>query len=259
MQHLINFWPLNMTITFWDEDLVRSLKLEGHVELFFSPVKKCVGWYDGQEYHRCPNKAINTKRCPTCSSMDISKIYTRLDYRGYEEEYKEMRQMEFSLYIASFGNLLKGGVTRTSRVLERAQEQGADYFCEIARVRGADLAYSLEQYIQNAYNLRNFVTTNQKIHMIKNKNKKYIEEIVYKIDKDPVLKDFLTNLDILEFNYSIPKEFKLSNHINGEILGTKGQILFFENNNENFAVNMSLKKGYEFKLLAHNNKILLKD
>ncbi len=245
--HMVGFIPTSMKLRFWKNGAVDELQLAGEVSMEFGIEKSCIGYNDGEALHRCPRSMRGSKQCPACASRDISRMYTRLDYAGFERFYEKFKNQGFSVYLASFGHLVKCGVTRTARLNERVREQGADYFCELAKTEDAETAYSIESFVHNNFAIRNGITSAQKLKLMAAPSAPgRLEEILEKVKESGVIAEWAGEMKTTKLDYPIPASFSESNSIEGEILGTKGQVLFYEKNGAAYAVNMSKKTGSFF-------------
>ncbi len=245
--HLVYFSPLTSSIKFWNDGEIHFSELKGERKLEFAGERACIGYNDGKELHMCPGSETKLKQCPACAARDISRMYTRLDYTGFESFYEEFRNQKFSVYIASFARLVKCGVTRTERVLDRMHEQGADYYSEIARTEDAESAYSIEAAMQSAFSLRNGITVSQKMKLLNSEaGPDRITEILGSIRESGVLSEVEGEMAVKKLEYPVPKKFSESHSIAGKVYGNKGQLLFFEKDNEHFVINMNKKAGDTF-------------
>lgn len=220
------------------------------MEINFSGEKLCVGYNDGNGMRKCPACAIGHKQCSACAARDISRVYTRLDYSGFERFFETFKNQEFSVYLASFGHIVKCGVTRSARLMDRVREQGADYFSEIGKINDAETAYSIESAVQQHYAVRNGLTSAQKLKLIRAESTpSRISEYVDKIKESGLLEGFEGAMKVQKLDYPIPHMFEEAETISGKITGNKGQVLFFEKDNLSYAINMSKKAGMPFTLL----------
>lgn len=233
----------------WNKEKIENITLAGKCNINFGKEKYCIGYNNGEMMHPCAIHAVGSRQCKACAAKDISRLYTRLDHRGFERFYEEFRRQTFSIYLVSIGYLVKCGVTRSSRLMERMREQGADYFCEIARINDAETAYTTEQLIQVHFLIRNSITNAQKMKLIGCANPEKINTLVSNIEKNGILSDYKTKMTVQKLEYSLPPSFSEAENISGKIIGTKGQILFFENEGINYAINMSKKVGMHCDIL----------
>lgn len=254
MLHLISFSSLNdPRISYWEENgrEVGSKTLEGELKIDFSKEAYCTGYNDGKERHRCEKLADGIVQCRECKSKDISKVYTRLDFTGFEHMIDEFMAKEYAVYLAYFGNdLLKCGVTRKERVEKRLREQGADYWVELMNFSNAQEAYEMERLIQDHFGLRNMVTSEKKLEAFGKYDLDRVKQMVEGIrTAEPFCDYVLAKTDLKKNDFSAPAKFSVSeNRIEGKITATKGEFVFFERDARYFALNMRKQSGKFFKL-----------
>lgn len=248
--HLVYFSPLDTTLRFWEEERLseRRLSIGEEVRMEFEPERSCVGYNDGEKMHRCPGRESGVKQCRACAARDISKVYTRLDPTGFEGYYEKFRNQEFSVYLAAFAHLVKCGVTRHSRLMDRLREQGADYFCELARANDAETAYCIESMVQSAFPIRNAVTSIQKLRLLgTDAGPDRLSECLKEVRASGMVSGYEGKMEVAKLDYPVPAVFSEANSvIEGKIRGNKGQLLFFEKDGSHFAINMSRKTGSFF-------------
>ncbi|MFA5077416.1 MAG: DUF2797 domain-containing protein [Candidatus Micrarchaeia archaeon] len=245
--HMISFLPLQGTLSFWGEGGPEAAELKGELSLSFSAERFCTGYNDGEHMHRCPILFPGKKQCAPCASRDISRMYTRLDYAGFEAAYEKFRGQQFSVYVTSFAHVLKCGVTRTARLHERVTEQGADFFAEIARTEDAESAYSIEYAAQQAFGLRNGVTSSQKMKLLKiGPQRERIEQCVSRIIESGLLSGVEGEMKVNALAHKVPAAFEEAREIEGAVTGNKGQLLFFRRDSSDFCINMAVKPGFSF-------------
>lgn len=221
-----------------------QIEIRGVLSLGFSGPKRCVGYNDGKSWHVCPNSAVNSAQCPTCSCRDIKKIYTRFDFSGYEELREKQKEEPRSIYLAYFGGTkVKCGVTRTERVEERLREQGAVLWCEALRFDDAEEAYVMEQRLQNVFGFRNAMYSNEKIRVLNDIREEVLESALGKIRSAGL--DLVDGGRINRNGYAVPAEFSVSESLDGEVTGSKGEWIFFrkEDPGSHHAVNLKAKIG----------------
>ncbi len=273
--HLISFLPKTSGLIFWKGEEVCGIDLVGmETSIRFSDYVLCTGYRtlaeEGKEfqaYNKCRHRMRGWKQCSHCRELDISRVYTRLDFTGFEEMEAEYVDQEFSVYVAQFGDsILKCGVTRSERVEERTHEQGADFWVELMRFSNGEDAYRAETELQQRFGLRNFVRNDTKLNLLtehaiskKPLSKIAIEaklaEIKSKIESDPGasgagdLNNFvLCKSEIVENNYPVPESFEISHSIDGKVIGSKSRMLFYEKGGKNFLVPMYESLGRVFLL-----------
>jgi hypothetical protein len=230
---------------------VSGLELEGRQDIVFSDRLSCIGFRTPDGYCRCPNRAIHTRQCPTCSALDISRAYTKGDFSGYPSLYEEAKKQEYVLYLAGFGeDIVKCGVTRAERFEHRMREQGADFGAIVAKYIGPDEIYKAETALQSRFNFSNAVRLAQKMRRLEFDSgfaRDNFSAHVELVRSSGVLPDFkMAVRDFSEF-YPRVKGAKETQSILGDILGAKGEILLFKSEHgRHFAVNMRHKVGTFF-------------
>lgn len=251
-RHLIRFYSGESlpTIIYRQGEEIGKMEVSGKQYLEFSEKLFCIGFRSMEGYFPCPHKAQNTSQCRLCSFRDISKAYTRGDFSGYPELYEEAQKEEYVLYLAGFGHdLVKCGVTRKDRFALRMLEQGADFGCILASFAGPDEVYFAEAQFQSRFQLCNSVRISQKIRRLEFDHslaKKNFSEAVCLVRESGIL-----NFDqspIIDFSSHYPRVrgVEEKRHIDGKVLGAKGEILLFESGGRHFAVNMRKKVGSFF-------------
>ncbi len=259
--HLISFrTDPDPRIVFWKKDEVSDAALLGmEISIKFSDTVLCTGYETLLEkenteiktvHHKCPHKSKGKKQCYACKAKDISKIYTRLDFVGFEQLKDEYIDQKFSIYLACFGtDILKCGVTKTERLPIRTHEQGADYWIELMRFDNGEEAYATEIELQNKFGLANLVRNITKLELLnKPKSLKLLEEKIEKIKSSEEFSGKLQSSEIHENKYPIPGSFELAYSIDGKITGSKAQMLFFRKEEKDFVVPMYDSIGRVFIL-----------
>lgn len=250
--HLISFrTDTDPKIYFWKKDETDEFEMLGkEVHLKFSDYVLCTGHRDQETQHKCPHKFKGRKQCGYCRHKDISKIYTRLDFEGYEELQEEYLHQEFSIYLAGFGaGLVKCGVTKSERVEARLKEQGADYWIELMRFDDGEEAYSTECRLQQRFDLKNFIRNDTKLKLLqKEKSPEAIKAKLAQIKESGDFADRIYSTDIKENIYPVPDDFEISYLVDGKISGSKGQLLFYEKEGNHFIVPMYKTIGRVFLL-----------
>ncbi|MBN2477873.1 DUF2797 domain-containing protein [Candidatus Micrarchaeota archaeon] len=248
--HLVYFKPVDREIGFWNEDHFDNLKLEDKIRMEFNSTLRCYGRFDGEEFHKCPNHAVNVKQCPFCRYNDISKVYTRMDFTGYEHIQDEIVNRDYAVYLAYFGaGMVKCGVTRKERVETRLREQAAVYWAEIMNFNNAGDAYEMERLLQTTFGFRNAVRTSAKLKGLFSIKREEFESALEKIKTSSPFPDFLIDdIKIRRNEFYTPSKFTLAESLSGRITEVRGNIVFFEKDSRSYAVDLNKKKGYEFEI-----------
>jgi len=254
MLHLIRFYSGNgePTLLYWQDGKVETSPLSGLEDLSFSPRRACIGWKSPGSHHVCANSAINIRQCPTCAAMDVSRAYTVGDFSGYPALYKEASDEEYALYLAAFGeDIIKCGVTRSERFLERMREQGADFGCIVAKFQGPDMVYSAEAQLQSRFMFSNSVRLAQKIRRLDFDSQAARENFASSLElvrSSGVLPDFSPGIIDLSGHYPRVHSPHISDSVLGKILGAKGELLFFRSEfGSDYVVNMRGHVGHFFE------------
>ncbi len=248
--HLIYFYSSpSPRMTLWQDDELKDIELSGEFNADFSFDKKCVGYQTEHGWHKCKYNKSGTKQCFGCLYKDISRVYTRLDFTGYEHIKEEISKQNFSIYLAAFGDsIIKCGVTRTERVDTRTMEQGADYFVELMRFDNAEDAYSTEHSLQNTFGFKNAVRVDRKMKIAL--AGKFDDELLRNSVEQVAASDEFSNLvhskEIRKLHYSTPKHFDVATDVGGEVVCSKASLLFYKKDGNYFCVNMKKNEGKEF-------------
>ena len=254
MFHTIRFYSGEgkPTIFCRSESGVERLELSDVENISFSKKVSCIGYKSPEGYRQCPHFATNTRQCPSCLAKDMSRAYTVGDFSGYPALYDEARKEEYALYLAGFGeDIIKCGITRKERFLERMTEQGADFGCIICVFFGPDGVYSAEANVQSRFQFANSVRLAQKMRRLNFDRATAIEAFrssVQMVCSSGMLPDF--SPDIVDFSPNYPKLGKVreEDNISGKIIGSKGEILFYRSSlGVDCAVNMRKKVGTHFE------------
>ena len=252
MKHIIDYSSgPEPFLKYRQKEEVFNLELKGRLALIFSEQVFCIGYKDEKEqYHRCPYGQAQINQCEYCKRRDISNVYTVGDFTFYPELKKVLDEEKYVLYLAQFGDsITKVGISRKSRYINRWIEQGADFAVLVAEFQGPDEIYKAESYISNRYNIKDRVRATEKLKALKYDPQKAIQNLSSKLElllKDPIINDFIVNERIHDLRTYYPKIdiYNITNNIEGQIIGLKGQWLFFRNfEQETFALNLTKKIG----------------
>ncbi len=243
--HVISFFSGTApTLHFWEGGELRTERMEGFWSLSPSGEKACTGYANLEGRERCPHGERGAAQCRLCAFRDIAKVHTRLDFTGYEEVAEQFLNRPYSIYLASFGDLVKCGVTKRERVPERLREQGADYYVELMRMENASDAYEMEALLQQEYGFRNAVRNDMKLRLVGKENPGPISKSLELLRESVAFGEFVFDgAKVEKIAYEIPSDFEVAGCIGGKICGAKGQILFFENGGGAKAVNMKKMCG----------------
>ncbi|MBD3398624.1 DUF2797 domain-containing protein [Candidatus Micrarchaeota archaeon] len=246
-KHMISFFSTDVpSISYWEGEEEASAKLEGNLKLEFEGPKACVGFQSRNRRYRCPYHYEGRIQCPFCGSKDISRIYTRHDFKGYEELEDEFSEKEFSIYLVSFGERVKCGVTQKGRIRERVKEQGADYYAEIMQLKGAE-AYEMERLLQSHFGFSNAVQARTKLKLLGREDPQFLENAIVEVESTSPFNEYMLDCPSpKKIDYSLPEKYSVAENINGKVLGAKGPLLFFENPSGSYVSNLKAHTGRFF-------------
>jgi Protein of unknown function (DUF2797) len=254
MSQLIRFYSGEgkPSMIFRSGDDIATAELGGREDIDFSEKRACIGFRTPEGYRMCRNGAINIRQCPSCANLDMARAYTVGDFSGYPALYLEAKQEEYCLYLAGFGeDIVKCGVTRKERFLERMREQGADFGCIVAAYAGPDRVYDAEQAVQSRFSFANSVRIAQKIRRLEfdvQEARQNFLSAVELVRSSGVLPDFAPEVNEFSSQYPKMKNPMLTYSVLGEIQGAKGEILIFKSESgRQFAVDMRGKVGSFFE------------
>lgn len=242
--HIISFFSgVTPTLHFWEGGELRTEGMEGFWSISSTREKACVGYAHMEGRERCPHGERGVMQCGLCRFRDIAKVHTRLDFTGYEEVAEQFLNRPYSIYLASFGDLVKCGVTKRERVPERLREQGADYYVELMRLENAADAYEMEALLQREYGFRNAVRGDMKMRLLGKENPEPIRKSLEALRESVAFGEFVfEGAKVEKIKYDIPSNFEVAESVEGKVLGAKGQLLFFENGGPK-VVNMKRMNG----------------
>lgn len=126
--------------------VTRNLTVDTELAFEITDERRCVGYVpDNGERRPCPNTATldSGRQCETCRSRDAHRAYI-------EGASGAARSGPHSVYLAQCGEVVKVGVTRSSRLMQRWIEQGASYAVEIESGISAQAALDRESALSDA-------------------------------------------------------------------------------------------------------------
>ncbi|MFH0817379.1 MAG: DUF2797 domain-containing protein [Candidatus Micrarchaeota archaeon] len=232
MRHIISFYSHKTPkMVIREENEASELELTGPISFDLSFNRYCVGYTRFDKRYPCPDEALSdSNQCPHCRRLEISCASCRGDVCLFG--HSECALGGHYIYLASFGELVKAGVTKKERIHERLIEQGADFGGVIAKAKDGFIARSVEALIQHQFGFRNAVRTSEKFKLLgieKKTSKKSLESAIEKISqmKFPGIEvGELRDLSI--FYPQLSEKPVLDNLLEGDVLGAKGNLLFIE-------------------------------
>ena len=229
--HLISFYAIKEPIlVYWENGEEVCDGMEGFWSIEDSGEKACTGYRDEKGRKPCRLRMRGTKQCGWCARLDISRVHTRLDFAGFEHIKEEIINQPYSIYLVSFGEIVKCGVTRSERVAKRVREQGADCWAEVMRFENAEDAYEMEGFLQRELGFKNAVHAATKIKQLGKGGKGILGKAVEEMKEREVFRMYMREgAKVVREEYNLPKAWELSTSVEGKILTAKGPLLFYEN------------------------------
>lgn len=248
-KHLISFFSTNTPkLDFWEGNEEAELELKGKMKIEFDGMKKCTGFKGREKRHPCPHRYEGKEQCPICSARDISRVYTCHDFTGYEDLQEEFQEHEFSIYLVSFGDYVKCGLSHSERIKDRVREQGADYYAEIMRLKGAE-AYQMERLLQDHFGFKNAIRSETKLKLLGKESPEFLEKAIVKVESAAPFNEYILGTPMPEkIEYKMLKNAERADEIKGEIVGAKGPLLFFKGEEGNKVINMKPRSGMGFEM-----------
>lgn len=202
----------------------------------------CVGYTKNGKHHKCPESSeiISDKRCSLCKSLDefspclqCSGFCTNINGR------KKCMEDNFCIYLATFGPLLKVGISRDFRIKQRLVEQGADFGAILSRIKDGRIARIYEQRIKRCLGIVDRLRGYEKHPHIFSDPKVCVRNINSATDKlkKSTFSEIFQEPEIFDMReyYNLVNEksdfLKLENNLklNGRIVCVKGSIALLEN------------------------------
>jgi hypothetical protein len=242
MRHIISFYSHKTPKLVIREKSTGEMELSGKIQLELSFNRYCTGYARFDKNYPCPHEAVSDSgKCGHCRQLDLSCASCRGDDCLYGE--KECLLGEHYIYLASFGELVKAGVTKKERINERLIEQGADFGVVVAQAADGFTARAAEALFQHQFGFRNAVRTTEKLKLLTetSKSEKSLKLAIEKISGFPGIEIG----EVLDLSPNYPKLNEkpvLDALLSGEVLGAKGNILFIEREGVK-AINMKKEIG----------------
>jgi len=194
----------------------KKILIGGELRFSLSDEKYCV---------ECGKEILHDSLCYECALADEKQACLKCDGSHCFQDDAEARAFcannAYCVYLASFGSIVKAGVSLEERVVKRWVEQGADFGVKLASNLNGKSARVLETRLF-AKGFREFVKASEKIN---------VEA------KQSFLENALAKLDSNEKIVSLASYHAVPNRISGEtaelcgaVRGWKGPVLYLGNN-----------------------------
>jgi hypothetical protein len=225
----------------------------------------CTGHFKDGKHVACPESTETDYEhiCNACRLND--DFYQCIQCDGATcvngKRRKECMANNYYIYLATFDDILKVGISFEHRINERLVEQGADFGAKIGYVKDGQNVRIIEQQISKKLGIVDRVRGEQKHKNLfgdPNKSSKLIFDAVQKLKGS----DFLMRPEIYDLRshyhlhnvLGIPKSLTIKDNtqIKGKVVAAKGNIIVLKNNDDYFSVNAHALIGRE--ILQCNDK-----
>ncbi|MGD0818569.1 MAG: DUF2797 domain-containing protein [Methanomassiliicoccales archaeon] len=224
------------------------------IDWHISEERRCVGRYNSDGYLPCPNKRKVERfdQCNSCASVWIGHQECIFEPRcnGTECD-SEICRRKHVVYAAFHGDMIKIGMTSSSRLKERGIEQGADAIAPIVDCDNRMEARAAENQISRLLKARQTVSKNESLRTILRATDRGMYESRYEGVLAQVSKVLPIKNAPLEVLDRYPVAFTGKGHIEvttlegrhaGEVVAIKGKFLVYRS-----------KTGKELKALQLSN------
>ena len=248
--HVIKFSPTKRKLVVRQlPNKLPEINLDGFINFKVLPGKFCIGYWKNQSYFKCFKKIQKGFQCESCFKKETNNFCAMCN--GTKCFLRKPICGQHYVYLASFGNILKVGVTSVNRFPERVIEQGADFAARIVLVENGLIARKIERMISINYNIKDKISAITKQKVLLNKNareigKEFLKTVYWQIiDKLPAKIKLDLEIEDLSIYYKEPQKAKAISiednmELQGKIIGQKGNYIFIKNHQGIFMFN-----GYE--------------
>lgn len=202
--------------------------------------RSCVGRFDDKGYRPCPSgRAVGRfETCQACAApwIPILSCVFEPQCDGDLCDHPEFCARKHVVYLASFGNLLKVGMTSAARLRERAIEQGADAVRPLFECRDRREARTLEKETSRRFKIpqeirisrvaRTWTASPSKDSMA-NVHEHYLNRIAQWRQPAEAEIMFLDQYPMGTLPRTAPEAVRVEGVHRGEVLGIKGRFMMF--------------------------------
>ncbi len=213
---IIGFSSIDRTLLIYPQ--MKLIELRGRISIEVGE-KSCIGRWDEATYIPCnSSKAPICQHCKVFNACAMCKGICLKDEKTCLEEHV--------VYLAMFRpDVLKVGVSKSSRFKRRLMEQGADVGAVISSCPDGEIARKIEHTLQKKHNLKNNVRLSKKIKL----------EAELKLDVWEKAREELNAYSEVWLNYLCGdlwmRPLPLNNAICGKVVGLKGRLLIVDDKN----------------------------
>ncbi|MBI5036579.1 DUF2797 domain-containing protein [Candidatus Micrarchaeota archaeon] len=227
------------------------------VSLALSTETYCTGYTKSSEPHACPKQSKGKKQCFSCSQNDEWLPCLKCDGSTclqFSDGIKDdCLGGKYSVYLASFGDKVKAGISKADRIEKRWVEQGADYACIIFENVNGQEARKIEAGLVGK-GLEGRITLAQKLQAPEPNGdaiKKTLEQnILENINASDAIKTDPKIRSLQKF-YPEMGDAGQTHYLQGRVAGCKGPLLLLDQHGKKlFALPLAVGKKLLEKTLA---------
>jgi hypothetical protein len=233
----------------WEPQLIfRENEEEKHMPIMNQDLnlkiggKFCIGYSKSGKYRHCPdsNEIDSGRQCSICKSLDENLPCVQcMGLCTNMKQRKRCMSDSYSIYLASFGSLIKVGITQEFRLKQRLVEQGADFGAKITTLQDGRMIRVYEQRIKRYLGITDRVLGTQKHSHLFSDPKECIKGIngsikklnlspLKEIMRDPEIFDMRSYYNLIDVKPSFETVEK-GLEINGRVICVKGNMIVIEN------------------------------
>lgn len=243
------------------------LRLDSGIDLdwYVQPERFCIGYHTKDEYHSyipCPQSKKLEKgfQCEWCKNRDL--LIPCMLCKGDEciniDSVKEMcDKTPTSVYLVSFGDEIKVGVSKKNRLMKRWIEQGAELATEIGLFPNGLIAREAEDAVSYNFLISKGIRIKSKFSRIEKANQNIMDEDYFRITIDKIStwlsdkygNEFVGACEINDLNsyYHVINSKKIDTQGNvalkGKFVGNKGPIFIINKFEQNFYFDVRTLRG----------------
>lgn len=207
--------------------------------------KFCIGYSRNGKGFGCPDsrEIESGRQCSICKSLDEAMPCVQcMGMCTNAKMRKKCMESVYSLYIASFGPLIKVGISHEFRLKQRLVEQGADFGAKIATMQDGRMIRVYEQRIRRFLGITDRVMGKQKhsnlisdpkecIKGINSSIKKLSSSHFSNIIREPEIYDMRAYYNLVS---SLPsfESVDAGMKIDGKVVCVKGNMIVVENGSQ---------------------------
>lgn len=227
---------------------MEEIFLSGIIDIHVMPGRYCVGKIQPKKFSYCFNKVNYGYQCYMCFRSNAFNLCAKCT--GEKCLLNRKICGPHVVYLTTFANTIKVGVTSAQRFPERIIEQGADFATIIARTDDGLEARRIERTIKENFGITDRLSEAFKQGSLDTKpvelGKQLIKTAYWEV-VDSLPKGTKQDLDVAEFaeNYFVPEKpipLKIEDNLNisGKIAGYRGNFIMLRQTSKLFSIN-----GYE--------------